>query len=62
MAVSELRGEGDQPTDCTVLLLAPTGTDAYNINGMTVHSALKLPIRQHSKQDNFTLLSQEKLH
>ncbi|KAH3721305.1 hypothetical protein DPMN_064225 [Dreissena polymorpha] len=62
MVVSELRGEGDQLTDCNVLLLAPTGTAAHNINGITVHSALKLPINQHSKSSEYTPQSQEKLH
>ncbi|XP_060571765.1 uncharacterized protein LOC132729947 [Ruditapes philippinarum] len=62
-AVRELQGEGDCSSDCTVLLTAPTGTAAFNIDGMTIHSALKLPIKQHSKAGGeYTPLSQEKLH
>ena len=62
MAVKELEAEGDSPSDTTVLLLAPTGTAAFNIDGMTMHSALKLPLKQHSKQGEYQPLSQEKLH
>ena len=61
MAGRELRAEGDSPDDCTVLLLAPTGTAAFNINGQTVHSALRLPIKQHSSSQDYLPLSQEKL-
>lgn len=61
MAVRELRDEGDSPDDCTVLLLAPTGTAAFNINGQTVHSAFRLPIKQHSSSQDYLPLSQEKL-
>ena len=31
-----------QPDDVTVLLTAPTGVAAFNINGMTLHPALLL--------------------
>ena len=31
-----------EPEDVTVLLTAPTGVAAFNIQGMTVHSALLL--------------------
>jgi len=57
MAVRELRAEGDRD-DFTVLLLAPTG---FNFNGQTVHSAPRLPIKQHSSSHDYLLLSQEKL-
>ena len=33
--------EGDNPEDCRILLCAPTGKAAYNINGVTYHSGLK---------------------
>ena len=36
-----------KPTDCTVLLTAPTGVAAFNINGMTVHSALLLGVSKY---------------
>ena len=40
---------GDNPTTIKVLLLAPTGTAAYNIHGVTIHSALQLQLGQHGK-------------
>ena len=30
-----------QPDDVTILLTAPTGVAAFNINGMTLHSAIR---------------------
>ena len=39
-----------EPDDVTVLLTAPTGVAAFNINGMTLHSALLLG---HSKYSSF---------
>ena len=37
-----------KPTDITVLLTAPTGVAAFNIGGMTVHSALLLRTSKYS--------------
>jgi len=34
------------PTDTTVLLTAPTGVAAFNINGKTLHSALLLRVKK----------------
>ena len=39
---------GANPDDLTVLLCAPTGKAAFNIGGMTLHSALSLPVNQYS--------------
>ena len=39
-----------QPDDVTVLLIASTGVAAFNIEGMTVHSALLLTTPQFSNQ------------
>ena len=39
-----------QPEDVVVLLTAPTGVAAFNIQGMTLHSALFLSIRKFSSQ------------
>ena len=43
MVNSELRQAGEDPTKPKILLMAPTGTAAFNIGGLTVHSALQLP-------------------
>lgn len=40
----------------TVMVCAPTGTAAKNINGKTLHSALNLPV-QHGSQPELTQLS-----
>ena len=47
-----------QPDDITVLLTAPTGVAAFNIQGMTLHAALLLSISKFSSQP----LSQDKLN
>ena len=39
---------GGNPDDLVVLLCAPTGKAAFNIGGMTLHSALGLPVNQYS--------------
>ena len=57
--VKLLRLSGEvQPDDVTVLLTAPTGVVSFNIQGMTLHSALLLPTSQFSYQP----LSQDKLN
>lgn len=38
-----------KPTDVTTLLTAPTGVAAFNIGGMTVHSALLLRVTKYGK-------------
>ncbi|XP_070548510.1 uncharacterized protein [Ptychodera flava] len=40
---------GEDPSDCRLLLCAPTGKAAYNINGSTIHSAFKVPASQGYK-------------
>ena len=35
--------------NCKIILAAPTGISAAGINGMTLHSALSLPIEHHGK-------------
>ena len=45
--------------DVTVLLTAPTGVAVFNINGMTLHSALLLG---HSKYSSFQPLSHDRLN
>ena len=47
-----------QPDDVTVLLTAPTGVAAFNIQGMTVHSALLLNTSKFSNQP----LTQDRLN
>ena len=48
-----------EPDDVTVLLTAPTGVAAFNINGMTLHSAFLLG---RSKYSGFQPLSHERLN
>ena len=38
--------EGENPDLCRVLLCAPTGKAAYNISGVTIHSAFGIPASQ----------------
>ena len=40
---------GEDPEDCRVLICAPTGTAAYNVDGYTVHGTFKL-LCHHLKQ------------
>ena len=50
-AVKFLRLSGQvQPEDVVVLLTAPTGVAAFNIQGMTLHSALLLGTTKFSSQ------------
>ena len=49
-----------QPSDLTVLLTAPTGVAAFNIEGMTIYSALLLHTQKGSKDSG--QLSFEKLN
>ena len=48
-----------EPDDVIVLLTAPTGVAAFNINGMKLHSALLLG---HSKYNGFQPLSHDRLN
>jgi len=58
MAIRELRQAGDNPDSVVVLLTAPTGTAAYNIGGVTLHSAFLMAASGKSRSD---VLSAEKL-
>ena len=49
-----------RPTDVTALVTAPTGVAAFNVDGMTIHSALLL--RTTGSQANGTPLTFEKLN
>ena len=48
-----------KPTDVTVLITAPTGVAAFNVDGMTIHSSLLLRV---SGQSSCTSLSFDKLN
>ena len=48
-----------KPTDVTVLITAPTGVAAFNVDGMTIHSSLLLRV---SGQSTSTSLSFDKLN
>lgn len=50
-----LRREGENPECPKVLLLAPTGTAAFNIEGATIHSALLFSLQRPStsKRSNY---------
>ena len=47
-----------KPTDVTVLITAPTGVAAFNVDGMTIHSCLLLRV---TGQSTYTSLSFDKL-
>ena len=44
--IQTLKEAGTNPEEVCTILTAPTGTAAFNINDMTIHSALILPIKQ----------------
>ena len=48
-----------EPDDVIALLTAPSGVAAFNINGMTLHSAFLLG---HSKYSGFQPLSHDRLN
>ena len=48
-----------EPDDVIVLLTAPTGVAAFNINGMTLHSAFLLG---HSRYSGFQPLSNDRIN
>ena len=48
-----------EPDDVTVLLTAPTGVAAFNINGMTLHSTL---LMGRSKYGSFQPLIHDRLN
>ncbi|KAJ8048298.1 ATP-dependent DNA helicase PIF1 [Holothuria leucospilota] len=51
--------EGTDPDDCKIILCAPTGKAAFNINGLTIHSAFQIdPNRGY----NFLKLNSDKLN
>ena len=52
--------EGQDPNDIRILLCAPTGKAAYNINGTTLHSAFHLPVSQGFS--HYKALDSEKLN
>ena len=56
-AVKTLRSEADSPDDIVCLLTAPTGPAAFNIRGLTLHSAFSFPQCVYEKQ----AISQSKL-
>ena len=45
-----LRTEGEEPDLPKILLLAPTGTAAFNIEGITIHTAFLLQIKNLKKK------------
>ncbi|XP_053378668.1 uncharacterized protein LOC128548229 [Mercenaria mercenaria] len=45
MVCRELKVPGNEPSKPTILLMAPTGTAAFNIGGCTVHSSFLLPTK-----------------
>jgi hypothetical protein len=49
MAIRILQRSGEDPDIIHALLTAPTGTAAFNISGITLHSAFLLPLTQKRK-------------
>ena len=43
------------------MLVAPTGVAAFNIGGLTIHYAFRLPV-EHGNLTRYTKLSAERLH
>lgn len=43
------RKAGENPDNCSVLVCAPTGKAAYNLGGLTIHSAFNIPADQGYK-------------
>lgn len=39
-----------------VVVVAPTGLAAYNINGLTIHRVFKLPVQQGDKERYYDLM------
>lgn len=61
--IHTLRQSGQDPSEVSVILTAPTGTASFNIGGMTIHSALQLPVKERKKyneQDYIPLSSEKK--
>lgn len=60
--IHTFREAGQDPSQISVLLTAPTGTAAFNIGGMTIHSALSFPIKESKihNQHEYIPLSNEK--
>jgi len=50
MVIRTLRKEGDDSTASKTFLMAPTGTAAHNIYGLTLHSARQLQLGQCEKK------------
>lgn len=59
MARRELRTVCKNPEEITVLLVAPTGVAATNIDGNTVHSALSIPVTK--RKTDYQRLGSQKL-
>lgn len=62
--IDTLRKAGQDPSQISVLLTAPTGTAAFNIGGMTTHSALSRPIKEsqmHNQHEYIPLSTEKKI-
>ena len=51
---NRLRDIAEIGNESPLLLLAPTGVAAFNINGRTIHSTLSIPIKADSNHINIT--------
>ena len=60
--VRALRAPGQDPDKPTVLMTASTGKAATNVNGITVHSAFALPVKQQGCQFLYRKPSAERLN
>ena len=60
--IHTLMEAGQDPSEVCALVTAPTGTAAFNIGGMTIHSALSLPVKERRmhNQHEYLPLSNEK--
>ena len=56
-ALHTLKIGSKSPTEIVAILTAPTATAAFNIDGMTIYSALHLPIKLGNDFDSYKKLS-----
>jgi ATP-dependent DNA helicase PIF1 len=42
-----------------VVVTAPTGLAAYNVNGLTIHRVFKIPVQQGDREKYYDLLDED---
>lgn len=54
--MKQLYSQNNNNDSFDVIVVAPTGLAAYNINGLTIHRVFKLPVQQGDKERYFDLM------